>query len=50
MESIQISPCGFVCEREENWCYQISSFKYGHLETPTTKTDILSFIKNESFC
>ena len=20
MESVQISPCGFICEREKSWC------------------------------
>ena len=51
MESVQISPCGFICEREESWCQQISSWKYGHSETPTTKTSILTFLENEkAFC
>ena len=27
MESVQISPCGFVSEREDSWCYEISSLK-----------------------
>ena len=47
MESVQISPCGFICEREESWCKQISGWKYGHFETPTTKTDILTFLENK---
>ena len=47
MESVQISPCGFICEREESWCYQISGWKYGHFESPTTKTSILTFLENK---
>ena len=47
MESVQISPCGFICEREESWCFQISGWKYRHFETPTTKTDVLTFLENK---
>ena len=45
MENVQISPCGFICEREKSWCQQISGWEYGHFETPTpgSKTDILAF-------
>ena len=43
----EISPCGFVYEREASWCSQISGKKIGNLETPTTKTDILIFLKQE---
>ena len=46
MESVQISPCAFIYEREESWCQQISGWKYGHFETPTTKTNILTFREN----
>ena len=48
MESVQISPCGFICERKESSCYQISGWKYGHFQTPTMKTDIRTFLENKS--
>ena len=47
MESVQNSPCGFVCECKESWFLQISGLKLGHFETPTLKTDILIFIGNK---
>ena len=49
MENVQISPCGFICEREKSWCQQILGWKYGHFETPTpgSKTDILAFLENK---
>ena len=40
MESVQISPCGFTCEREEGW-------KLGQSETATSKTDLLIFLTNK---
>ena len=44
MESVQISPCGFNCEREENWLanygLKIRPRKYGHF-------DILTFLENK---
>ena len=47
MESVQISPCAYVCEREESLCQQISGLKLGHLQTPTSKTDRLIFLPNK---
>ena len=47
MESVQISPCAFICEREESSCLQISGWKCGHFETSTTKTNILTFLENK---
>ena len=47
MESVQTSPCGFICKRKESWCYQISGWKYGHFETPTTKTDIILVLSSK---
>ena len=48
MERVQISPCGFVCEREES--YNVSEFqviKLGQSETPTSKTYLLIFLINK---
>ena len=36
-----------ICERVESWCQQISGWKYGHFETSTTKTDILTLLENK---
>ena len=47
MESVQIFSCAFICEREESWCLQISGWNYGHFETPTTKTNTLTFLENK---
>ena len=47
MESVQISPCAYVCEREERLCQQISGLKLGHLQTPTSKSDRLIFLPNK---
>ena len=45
MESVQISPYGFIFKGEKSWCKQISGWKYGHFETPTTKLIFLLFSK-----
>ena len=42
MESVQISPCGCICERKESW-------KEDLFGTSATKTVILTFSKIKCF-
>ena len=47
MESVQISPRVFVCERQESRCQRIPGKKLGQSETLTSKTDLLIFLTNK---